>query len=67
MSDITIIGLGAMGSALASAYLAKGMEVTVWNRSAERAAPLVAKGARLAENAAGAIDASTLILVSVLD
>ncbi len=37
MSDITVIGPGAMGSALASTLIRSGYAVTVWNRSPERA------------------------------
>lgn len=32
--DVTVLGLGAMGSALAAALLATNREVTVWNRGA---------------------------------
>src|SRR5512132_2263614 len=65
MSEVTVIGLGNMGSALARAFLERGHAVTVWNRSPEKAAPLVAKGAVLASNAAEAIDASPFILLCV--
>jgi 3-hydroxyisobutyrate dehydrogenase-like beta-hydroxyacid dehydrogenase len=43
--SVTVIGLGAMGSALAAAVLAGGYPTTVWNRSPERTQPLVASGA----------------------
>jgi 3-hydroxyisobutyrate dehydrogenase-like beta-hydroxyacid dehydrogenase len=39
MSDISVIGLEKMGSALAFALLQSGRSVTVWNRTAEKAAP----------------------------
>jgi len=35
MSDISMIGLGAMGRALAKAQVGAGHGVTVWNRSAQ--------------------------------
>lgn len=35
---ITFLGLGAMGSALAGAAIDAGLDVTVWNRTANRAA-----------------------------
>ena len=38
MSEVTVIGLGNMGSALARALLENGRAVTVWNRSPEKAA-----------------------------
>lgn len=46
---VGFIGLGAMGSAMASNLVAKGHAVTVWNRSEAAAAPLVSLGARLAK------------------
>ncbi|MDA0636436.1 NAD(P)-binding domain-containing protein [Nonomuraea sp. MCN248] len=48
MSDVTVIGLGPMGSAMARTFLAAGHDVTVWNRTASKADPLVAEGARRA-------------------
>ena len=46
MAKITVLGLGAMGSRMAAALMKAGHEVTVWNRSEGKAAPLVAAGAR---------------------
>jgi len=65
MSAVTVIGLGNMGAALARALLENGFTVTVWNRSPEKAASLVEKGARLALNAPAAISASPIILMCV--
>lgn len=45
MSDASIIGVGAMGSALASALLRDGHRVTVWNRTSAKAESLVRDGA----------------------
>ena len=45
---VGFIGLGAMGSAMASNLIAAGHVVTVWNRSAEACEPLVSLGARAA-------------------
>jgi 3-hydroxyisobutyrate dehydrogenase-like beta-hydroxyacid dehydrogenase len=65
MSKVTVIGLGNMGSALARALLANGCAVTVWNRSPEKAASLVDRGAVLAPSAASAVTASPIIFVCV--
>ena len=65
MSEVTVIGLGNMGSALAGALLQNGRAVTVWNRSPEKAAPLVTKGAVLAASPSAAITDSPIILVCV--
>ncbi|GII80784.1 dehydrogenase [Sphaerisporangium rufum] len=64
---VTVIGLGAMGTALAGAFLDRGHPTTVWNRTGGKAAPLAARGATVAATAAGALAASPLTVVCVLD
>lgn len=64
---VTVLGLGAMGTALAEALLADGHPTTVWNRSPAKAEPLIAKGAVRAETIADAIAASRLTIVCLLD
>lgn len=66
-APVSVIGLGAMGSALAREFLKKGHPTTIWNRSAEKAATLVKKGAIHAAKAADAITVSPLVVVCVLD
>lgn len=66
-SDVSVVGLGAMGSALARAFLDQGKSVTVWNRSHHRAEALVAAGARLADRPAGAFGSSPVVVMCVLD
>jgi len=65
MSAVTLIGLGNMGSALARAFVENGRSVTVWNRSPEKAALLVKKGALLASDAASAVAASPVVIMCV--
>jgi 3-hydroxyisobutyrate dehydrogenase-like beta-hydroxyacid dehydrogenase len=65
MSDVSVIGLGNMGSAIARALQEKGCSVTVWNRSPEKASSLVELGAVLAPNPSAAISASPLSIVCV--
>jgi len=48
MAKYGFLGLGIMGSAIAANLVRAGFEVTVWNRTAARCAPLVALGARQA-------------------
>jgi 3-hydroxyisobutyrate dehydrogenase-like beta-hydroxyacid dehydrogenase len=48
------IGLGAMGAPMATNLLEAGHELAVWNRSPERAGPLVEAGARRADSPADA-------------
>ncbi|GAB2871647.1 NAD(P)-dependent oxidoreductase [Streptomyces mayteni] len=64
---VTVIGLGAMGSAMATALLDAGHPVTVWNRTAAKAEPLVASGARLAASPTEALAASELTVLSLVD
>jgi 3-hydroxyisobutyrate dehydrogenase-like beta-hydroxyacid dehydrogenase len=64
---ITVIGLGNMGSALAERLLATEHMVTVWNRSESKCAPLVNLGATVEKSPANAVNASSTILVCVLD
>ena len=66
-TDVTILGLGAMGAALASTFLRAGKGVTVWNRSSARAAPLVREGAILASDVEAAVAASPVTVMIVLD
>jgi 3-hydroxyisobutyrate dehydrogenase-like beta-hydroxyacid dehydrogenase len=51
---VGFIGLGRMGSAMAANLLAAGHDVTIWNRSADKAAPLAAKGAHVVATPAAA-------------
>jgi len=65
MTAISVIGLGAMGSALARTLLANGHAVTVWNRSPDKAAPLVEAGATGAESAEAAVAASPATITCI--
>ena len=46
--DIGFIGLGVMGQPMALNLARAGTRLIVWNRSADRTAPLRAAGARIA-------------------
>ena len=54
MSKIAFLGLGQMGTPMANRLLRAGHDVTVWDRTAQRTAPLVAHGATAASSPAGA-------------
>lgn len=66
-TDVTVLGLGAMGGALAGALVKSGVPTTVWNRSAGKAEALVAGGATEAASAAEAVRASPLVIVCLFD
>lgn len=65
--EVTVLGLGLMGQALARALVDDGHPTTVWNRSPEKAEPLVARGARLAGSVGDAVAASDLVIACVSD
>lgn len=65
MSDISVIGLGAMGSALARALLKAGYAVTVWNRTAGKSDALVSEGAIAAASVEKAIAASSATITCI--
>ncbi|MFE6057337.1 NAD(P)-dependent oxidoreductase [Streptomyces sp. NPDC056431] len=66
-TPVTLLGLGAMGTALARTWLAAGHPLTVWNRTPARAEAAAAEGAKVADSAAEAVAASTLVIVCLLD
>ncbi|WP_433402603.1 NAD(P)-dependent oxidoreductase [Streptomyces sp. CA-146814] len=66
-TPVTLLGLGAMGTALARTWLAAGHPLTVWNRSPGRGAELAREGARVAATAAEAVAASPLVITCLLD
>jgi 3-hydroxyisobutyrate dehydrogenase-like beta-hydroxyacid dehydrogenase len=66
-APLTLLGAGAMGTALARAWLAAGHPVTVWNRTPARARALAAEGATVAASAAEAVAASRLVVACLLD
>jgi 3-hydroxyisobutyrate dehydrogenase-like beta-hydroxyacid dehydrogenase len=66
-APVTVIGLGLMGQALAGALLADGHPTTVWNRTATKAGPLVARGATLAASPRDAVAASQPVVICVTD
>ncbi len=57
---VGFIGLGAMGSAMASNLLAAGHTLTVWNRSAAATEPLTSLGAKVVKTADRAVQGEVL-------
>jgi 3-hydroxyisobutyrate dehydrogenase len=65
---IALLGTGLLGSAFAEGLLTRGeKDVVVWNRTAARAEPLVALGARVAPTAADAVRDATRVHLVLLD
>jgi 3-hydroxyisobutyrate dehydrogenase len=65
MSDkptVSVLGTGIMGAAMARNLARAGHEVTAWNRSPDKAAPLAADGIRIAGTPAEAVaDADAIV------
>ena len=65
MSDITVIGLGLMGAALARSIQRAGHDLTVWNRSPAKMQPFIDDGVAGAPDVVFAIKASPVILICI--
>lgn len=57
------IGLGLMGAPMTRRLLDAGFEVTVWNRTPAKTAPLGEAGARVADSIAELVDAVDVVLL----
>jgi 3-hydroxyisobutyrate dehydrogenase-like beta-hydroxyacid dehydrogenase len=65
IKKISYVGLGTMGSGMASNLLKAGYELTVWNRSVERNKTFARKGARVADTPANAVRDVDLVMYSL--
>lgn len=65
--EIGFIGLGAMGAPMASSLIDAGYVLRVYNRTADKAEPLVAMGAAHARNPADAAKAGGIAITMVAD
>jgi len=67
LPSIGFVGLGAMGAPMAARLVGAGYPLTVWNRTPERAAPLVAAGAGLAASPAEAAKGADVVISVLFD
>ena len=67
MTRVAVVGLGGMGSRMAGRLLAAGHQVIVWNRSPERAEPLLRRGASLASSPADAARRAEALITMLAD
>lgn len=67
MAKIGFLGAGTMGSAMVPNLLKGGHEVTVYNRTLEKARPLEMLGASLAETPREAADGADAVISIVID
>lgn len=61
------IGIGLMGRPMTLRLLAAGHEVVVWNRSRDKLAPVVEKGAKAVDSPAAVARAADIIMMCVKD
>jgi 3-hydroxyisobutyrate dehydrogenase len=66
-TTVAVLGTGIMGAGMARNLAAAGLDVTVWNRSAEKARPLAEAGARVAEDPASAVAGADVVLTMLFD
>jgi 3-hydroxyisobutyrate dehydrogenase len=64
---VTVLGTGIMGSGMASNLIGAGLDVTVWNRSPDRARRLADAGARMATDAAEAVAGADVVVTMLFD
>jgi 3-hydroxyisobutyrate dehydrogenase-like beta-hydroxyacid dehydrogenase len=67
MANVAFLGLGGMGSRMASRLLDAGHQLVVWNRTPERARDLVDRGAALADSPADAAARADLVITMLAD
>lgn len=67
MSTIAVLGLGAMGCAMAARLLDAGHDLTVWNRTPGRDGELVSAGARRGETPADAVRDAEVVVTMLPD
>jgi 3-hydroxyisobutyrate dehydrogenase-like beta-hydroxyacid dehydrogenase len=65
MAELGYVGLGVMGSAIVRRLLDSGHTVTVWNRTQEKAAPLLEHGAQWADTPREVAERSELVFTMV--
>ncbi|MFY3383895.1 NAD(P)-dependent oxidoreductase [Paracidovorax sp. MALMAid1276] len=67
MQHIAFLGLGAMGTRMATQLVKAGHRVTVWNRNPAKAAPLLTVGAALAATPRDAAQGADIVISMVTD
>ena len=64
---IAVLGTGAMGAGMAQSLLRDGFDVTVWNRTPERAEPLTDDGAVVALDPVAAVADADVVMAMLFD
>jgi 3-hydroxyisobutyrate dehydrogenase len=64
---VTVLGMGAMGAGMARSLLREGIEVAVWNRTAERSEQLSGDGAVVALDPIAAVSDADVVVAVLFD
>jgi len=67
MSELTFLGTGTMGLPMARNLITAGFELRVWNRTPDRAVPLLQAGARGCEDPAAAAHGAAIVITMLSD
>jgi 3-hydroxyisobutyrate dehydrogenase len=67
MQRVALLGLGTMGAGMAANWLAKGFDLSVWNRTSAKAQSLAGKGASVAATPREAAAGADFIFAMVAD
>ena len=65
MAKLAFLGLGQMGTPMATRLIGAGHNVTVWNRTSARTGPLVERGATAAATPAAAVAGADAVITMV--
>jgi 3-hydroxyisobutyrate dehydrogenase len=65
--SVALLGTGTMGVGMAHSLLRAGLAVTVWNRHAEKAAPLAEDGATVATSLPEAVGGADVVITMLFD
>ncbi|MER5969517.1 NAD(P)-dependent oxidoreductase [Streptomyces sp. NPDC002055] len=66
-TSVAVLGTGIMGAAMARNLCGAGLDVRVWNRTRDKAEPLAADGARIADDPAAAVEGADVVLTMLYD
>lgn len=62
MTSVALLGVGLMGSGMGHRLLKAGFPLAIYNRSPDKAAPLVVEGARLADSPRAAAAGAQIVI-----
>jgi 3-hydroxyisobutyrate dehydrogenase-like beta-hydroxyacid dehydrogenase len=65
MAKLAFLGLGQMGTPMATRLLEAGHDLTVWNRTSARTTPLVGRGASVAASPAEAVSGVDVVITMI--